>query len=49
MDTLDSLRSGGRTVGVVSHVPEMRTRIPSQLQILKQRSGSRIRQVREPA
>ena len=27
MDTLDSLRDGGRVVGVVSHVAEMRDRI----------------------
>ena len=31
MDTLDSLRDGGRVVGVVSHVAEMRDRIPTQL------------------
>ena len=31
MDTLDSLRDGGRVVGVVSHVAEMRDRIPVQL------------------
>ena len=31
MDTLDSLRDGGRVVGVVSHVAELRDRIPTQL------------------
>ncbi len=31
MDTLDSLRDGGRVVGLVSHVAEMRDRIPTQL------------------
>ncbi len=45
MDTLDSLRDGGRVVGIVSHVPELRTRIPVQLQVDKSRSGSSVRQV----
>jgi exonuclease SbcC len=40
MDTLDTLRSGGRVVGVVSHVPEMRDRIPAQLRVHKTRAGS---------
>jgi exonuclease SbcC len=35
MDTLDSLRESGRTVGVVSHVAEMRSRIPVQVQVHK--------------
>ncbi len=47
MDTLDGLRDGGRVIGVVSHVPEMRTRIPAQLQIRKTRSGSRLVAQRE--
>ena len=40
MDTLDSLRDGGRVVGVVSHVPELRTRITTQLEVRKSRRGS---------
>ena len=36
MDTLDSLRDGGRVVGVVSHVAELRDRIPTQLHVRKQ-------------
>lgn len=40
MDTLDGLRDGGRVVGVVSHVAEMQTRIPSQLRVHKGRQGS---------
>ncbi len=40
MDTLDSLRDGGRVVGVVSHVAELRDRIPHQLVVLKSRAGS---------
>jgi exonuclease SbcC len=42
MDTLDSLRDGGRVVGVVSHVAEMRDRIPTQLVITKSRHGSTV-------
>jgi exonuclease SbcC len=46
MDTLDSLRDGGRVVGVVSHVAEMRDRIPVQLQVTKTRRGSSLAHVR---
>ena len=42
MDTLDSLRDGGRVVGVVSHVAEMRDRIPTQLVVTKSRAGSTL-------
>ncbi len=42
MDTLDSLRDGGRVVGVVSHVAEMRDRIPTQLVVTKSRRGSAL-------
>ena len=41
MDTLDALRDGGRVVGVVSHVPELQTRIPTQLRVHRGRHGSR--------
>ena len=43
MDCLDDLRSGGRSVGVVSHVAEMRDRIPDQLHVLKTPHGSQVR------
>ena len=43
MDTLDTLREGGRVVGLVSHVPELRSRITTQLEVVKGRSGSAIR------
>jgi exonuclease SbcC len=43
MDVLDGLRSGGRAVGLVSHVPELRHRIPSRLEVVKTRAGSRLR------
>jgi exonuclease SbcC len=42
MDTLDALRDGGRVVGVVSHVPELQNRIPTQLRVHRGRHGSRI-------
>jgi exonuclease SbcC len=42
MDTLDALRDGGRVVGVVSHVAEMRDRIPTQLVVRKDRRGSTL-------
>ncbi|MDP2774165.1 MAG: SMC family ATPase, partial [Nocardioides sp.] len=42
MDTLDSLRDGGRVVGVVSHVAELRDRIPTQLMVAKSRQGSTL-------
>ena len=42
MGVLDTLREGGRAVGIVSHVSELRQRIPQRLQVLKERAGSRI-------
>ena len=42
LDTLDSLRDGGRVVGVVSHVPQMRERIPTHLDVRKGRGGSHL-------
>lgn len=45
MDVLDSLRSGGRLVGVVSHVAEMRQRIPTQVLVDKGTAGSTLRTV----
>jgi len=42
MAVLDTLREGGRAVGIVSHVSELKTRIPHQLCVLKQHAGSRI-------
>jgi exonuclease SbcC len=48
MDTLDELRDGGRVVGVVSHVPEMRTRITAQLRLHKDRTGSHVAVSRAP-
>jgi exonuclease SbcC len=42
MDRLDALRVGGRTVGVVSHVPELRGRIPTQVHVSIGRTGSAV-------
>ncbi|MDQ0865869.1 AAA family ATPase [Arthrobacter globiformis] len=42
MDALEGLRDGGRVVGLVSHVGEMKQRIGSQLQVVKQRNGSTV-------
>ncbi|MFD5174641.1 AAA family ATPase [Nocardia sp. NPDC058379] len=42
MGVLDELRAGGRVVGVVSHVDEMRQRIPSRLHVLRGRTGSQL-------
>ena len=40
MDVLDGLREGGRVVGLVSHVSELRQRIPAQVEVRRGRSGS---------
>jgi exonuclease SbcC len=42
MDTLDELRAGGRVVGLVSHVEELRQRIPTRLRVRKARTGSTL-------
>ncbi|MDP9437029.1 MAG: SMC family ATPase, partial [Actinomycetota bacterium] len=42
MDVLDGLREGGRVVGLVSHVAELRARIPAQVVVHKGRTGSTV-------
>ncbi|MGY1841109.1 MULTISPECIES: AAA family ATPase [unclassified Modestobacter] len=42
MTVLDELRRGGRTVGLISHVEEVRNRIPSRLEVVASRNGSRL-------
>ncbi len=42
LDVLDRLRDGGRAVGIVSHVAELRQRIPTQVRVEKGRTGSRV-------
>ena len=43
LTVLDGLREGGRAVGVVSHVSDLRTRIPAQISVIKQATGSSVR------
>ncbi len=43
MDCIDDLRGGGRSVGVVSHVTELTSRIGTQLHVEPSRTGSRVR------
>ncbi|MFC9893827.1 AAA family ATPase [Nocardia sp. NPDC127579] len=45
MGVLDELRSNGRVVGVVSHVDEMRQRIPSRLHVRRTPTGSHLQTV----
>jgi DNA repair protein SbcC/Rad50 len=42
LNVLDSLRAGGRVVGIVSHVTELRQRIPAQVHVRKSRTGSKV-------
>jgi exonuclease SbcC len=42
MNVLDGLREGGRCVGIVSHVSELRQRIPAQIRVRKGHSGSTV-------
>jgi len=42
MTVLDGLREGGRMVGIVSHVAELRQRIPAQVRVRKGQAGSHL-------
>jgi exonuclease SbcC len=42
MTVLDDLRRGGRSVGVISHVEELRQRIPARLEVTTGRNGSAL-------
>jgi exonuclease SbcC len=44
MTVLDGLREGGRMVGIVSHVAELKQRIPAQIRVHKGHSGSHLTQ-----
>jgi exonuclease SbcC len=44
LDVLDRLRERDRAVGIVSHVADLRGRIPTQLEVRKGRDGSTLRQ-----
>ncbi|MBC7270021.1 MAG: SMC family ATPase, partial [Streptomyces sp.] len=43
LDVLDSLRERDRSVGIVSHVADLRRRVHAQLEVVKGRSGSTLR------
>lgn len=42
MKTLSELRAGGRIVGIISHVPELKEQIPDRLHVRKTASGSEL-------
>ncbi|MFD5619513.1 AAA family ATPase [Streptomyces yangpuensis] len=42
LDVLDSLRAHDRTVGVISHVPELRRRVTHRLHVRKTTTGSTV-------
>ncbi|WP_103535164.1 AAA family ATPase [Streptomyces sp. SM11] len=42
LDVLDSLRERDRSVGIVSHVADLRRRIPVSLEVVKERQGSSV-------
>ena len=42
MTTLEQLRSGGRTIGVISHVEAMRERLPARLEVLATAGGPSV-------
>ncbi|WP_432042085.1 AAA family ATPase [Streptomyces cadmiisoli] len=44
LDVLDSLRERDRSVGIVSHVADLRRRIHARLEVVKGRTGSTLRQ-----
>ncbi|MFC7308037.1 AAA family ATPase [Streptomyces monticola] len=44
LDVLDSLRERDRSVGIVSHVADLRRRVHAQLEVVKGRAGSVVRQ-----
>ncbi|MFJ8078888.1 SbcC/MukB-like Walker B domain-containing protein [Streptomyces sp. NPDC096176] len=45
LDVLDSLRAHDRTVGLISHVPELRRRITHRLHVRKDTTGSTLHQL----
>ena len=45
LDVLDALRAGGRSIGIVSHVAELRARIPAQIRVHKTVRGSTLQVV----
>lgn len=48
MSALENLRAGGRTIGLVSHVAEMKQRITNRVTVVKTQHGSRIEREVQP-
>lgn len=48
VEDLDRLRAGGRLVGIISHVEDLKQRIPVQLEVCKTNAGSTVRMVGDP-
>ena len=42
LNTLESLSAEDCMVGIISHVPELKERIPCRIQVVKKKGGSRI-------
>lgn len=49
MDAIDGLRENGRVIGLISHVADMRARIPAQIRVARTPAGSRIQTSLETA
>ena len=45
MDVIDELREGGRTVGLVSHVDELRNRVTARIEVSADKAGSTVQVV----
>ncbi|WP_313812122.1 SMC family ATPase [Glutamicibacter sp.] len=48
MTALENLRAGGRTIGLVSHVAEMKQRITNRVSVVKTQNGSSIQRELKP-
>ena len=48
MTALENLRAGGRTIGLVSHVAEMKQRITNRVSVVKTQNGSSIERELKP-
>ena len=43
INALSEIQKGGRLVGIISHVSELRARIPSRIEVIKEQEGSRLK------
>lgn len=46
MKTLIDLQAGGRMVGIISHVQELKSQVPEQLEVVKSVHGSQVSWIR---